>query len=73
MTIFSDLCSIATDDRITFEVATIVDKAIKETEQGKLCLSLIHQYNSGLITFAEFRNSFIEAAFQSNNILERPL
>ena len=67
MTIFSDLCSIATDDRIPFEVATIVDKAIKETEQGKLCLSLISQYNSGLITFAEFRNSFIEAAFQSNN------
>ena len=67
MTIFSDLCSIATDDRITFEVATIVDKAIKETEQGKLCISLIDQYNSGLITFAEFRNSFVEAALQSNN------
>ena len=67
MTIFSDLCSIATDDRIPFEVAAIIDKAIKETEQGKLCLSLIHQYNSGLITFAEFRNSFIAAALQSNN------
>ena len=67
MTIFSDLCSIATDDRITSEVATIVDKAIKETEQGKLCLSLIDQYNSGLITFAEFRNSFVAAALQSNN------
>lgn len=67
MTIFSDLCIIATDDRITFEVATIVDKAIKETEQGKLCISLIHQYNSGLITFAEFRNSFIAAALQSDN------
>ena len=67
MTIFSDLCSIATDDRITSDVATIVDKAIKETDEGKLCLSLIHQYNSGRITFAEFRNSFIAAAFQSNN------
>ena len=67
MTIFSELCSIATDDRIPFEVATIVDKAIKETEQGKLCVSLISQYSSGLITFAEFRNSFIEAALQSNN------
>ena len=67
MTIFSDLCSIATDDRITFEVATIVDKAIKETDQGKLCLSLIHQYNAGRIAFAEFRNSFIAAAFQSDN------
>ena len=66
MTIFSELCSIATDDRITFEVATIVDKAIKETEQGKLCVSLISQYNAGLITFAEFRNSFVEAALQSN-------
>ena len=67
MTIFSDLCSIATDDRITSDVATIVDKAINETEQGKLCVSLIYQYTSGLITFAEFRNSFIAAAFQSDN------
>ena len=67
MTIFSDLCSIATDDSISFEVAAIVDKAIKETEQGKLCISLIYQYNNGLITFAEFRNSFIAAALQSTN------
>ena len=67
MTIFSDLCSIATDDRITFEVATIVDKAIKETNQGKLCVRLIYEYSSGLITLAEFRNSFIAVAFQSDN------
>ena len=65
--LFSDLCSIATDDKITFEVATIVDKAIKETDQGKLCLSLIHQYNSGLITFSEFRNSFIAVASSPKN------
>ena len=65
--LFSELCSIATDDRIPSDVATIVDKAIKETEQGKLCLSLIHQYNSGLITFSEFRNSFIAAASSPKN------
>ena len=62
MTIFSDLCSIAADDKITLEVATIIDKAIKETNRGKLCLSLIYQYNAGLITFAKFRNSFIAVA-----------
>ena len=62
MTIFTDLCSIATNNSITFEVAVAVDTAIKQTEEGKLCESLIKQYNDGLITLAEFRNAFITAA-----------
>lgn len=62
MTIFADLCSIANDNTLTFEVAAAVDNAIKQTEEGKLCESLIKQYTNGLITFAEFRNAFIAAA-----------
>ena len=62
MTIFADLCNIATNDSVTFEVAVTIDKAIKQTEEGKLCESLIKQYNDGLITLAEFRNAFVTAA-----------
>ena len=62
MTIFADLCSIATNNSITVEVAVTLDTAIKQTEEGKLCESLIKQYNDGLITLAEFRNAFIAAA-----------
>ena len=64
MSIFSDLCSIATDNTITFEVAVAVDTAIKQTEEGKQCESLINQYNNGLITLAEFRNAFIAVALK---------
>ena len=64
MTIFTDLCNIATNDTITFEVAVIINKAIKQTEEGKLCESLIKQYNDGLITFTEFRRAFITAALK---------
>jgi len=64
MTIFADLCNIATDNTITFEVAVILDEAIKKTEEGKLCESLIKQYNDGLITFTEFRRAFITAALK---------
>ena len=64
MTIFTDLCSIATDNTITFEVAVILDEAIKKTEEGRLCENLIKQYNDGLITFAEFRKAFIAAALK---------
>ena len=62
MTIFADLCSIATNDSVTFEVAVTIDKAIKQTEEGRMCESLIKQYNEGLITFAEFCKAFIAAA-----------
>lgn len=62
MTIFTDLCNIATNNSITFAEAVILDEAIKRTEEGKLCASLIKQYNEGLITLAEFRNAFITAA-----------
>ena len=61
MTIFTDLCDIATDNTITFDVAVIINKAIKQTEEGRLCESLIEQYNEGLITFAEFYKAFIAA------------
>ena len=61
MTIFTDLCNIATNDTITFEVALTINKAIKQTEEGRLCESLIEQYNEGLITFAEFCKAFIAA------------
>lgn len=64
MTIFADLCNIATNNSVTFEVAVAVDNAIKQTEEGKLCESLIKQYNDGLITLAEFRNAFIAAALK---------
>ena len=64
MTIFADLCSIATNDSVTFEVAVTIDKAIKQTEEGRMCESLIKQYNDGLITLAEFRNAFIAAALK---------
>ena len=62
MTIFADLCNIATNNSVTFEVAVTIDTAIKQTEEGKLCENLIKQYNEGLITLAEFRNAFIAAA-----------
>ena len=62
MTIFTELCRIATENSITFEVAVTIDKAIKQTEEGRLCESLIKQYNEGQITLAEFRNAFITAA-----------
>ena len=62
MTIFADLCSIALDNSTPFEVAVTLDTAIKQTEEGKLCESLIKQYNEGLITLAEFRRAFITAA-----------
>lgn len=62
MTIFADLCSLATNNSVTFEVAVTLDTAIKQTEEGKLCENLIKQYNDGLITLAEFRNAFIAAA-----------
>ena len=62
MTIFTELCNIATNDSTPFEVAVTLDTAIKQTEEGKLCESLIKQYNEGLITLAEFRRSFITAA-----------
>ena len=62
MTIFADLCSIATNNSVTVEVAVTLDTAIKQTEEGKLCENLIKQYNEGLITLAEFRNAFIAAA-----------
>ena len=64
MTIFTDLCNIATNDTITFEVALTINKAIKQTEEGKLCESLIKQYNEGLISLAEFRKAFIAAAWK---------
>ena len=64
MTIFADLCNIATNNNVTFEVAVILDEAIKKTEEGKLCESLIKQYNEGLITFTAFRNAFIAAALK---------
>lgn len=64
MTIFADLCSIATDNTLTFEVAVALDTAIKQTEEGKLCESFIEQYNGGLITFTEFRRAFIAAALK---------
>jgi len=64
MTIFADLCNIATNNSVTFEVAVAVDKAIKQTEEGKMCESLIKQYNDGLITLAEFRNAFIAVALK---------
>lgn len=64
MTIFADLCNIATNNSITFEEAVILDEAIKRTEEGKLCEILIKQYNEGLITLAEFRNAFITAALK---------
>ena len=64
MTIFTDLCNIATNDTITFEEAVILDEAIKKTEEGRLCENLIKQYNDGLITFAEFRKAFIAAALK---------
>ena len=64
MTIFTDLCNIATDNTITFEVAVILDEAIKQTEEGRLCENLIKQYNDGLITLAEFRNAFIAVALK---------
>ena len=62
MSIFTELCRLATNDSITFEVAVTINTAIKQTEEGKLCESLIKQYNDGLITFAEFRNAFVTAA-----------
>ena len=62
MTIFTELCNIATNDSIPFEVAVTLDTAIKQTEEGKLCESLIKQYNDGLITLAEFRNAFVTVA-----------
>ena len=64
MTIFADLCSIATDNTITFEVAVAVDTAIKKTEEGKQCDELIKKYSDGLITLAEFRNAFITVALK---------
>ena len=59
---FHLLCQAATDDDIVFKTAVAIDAAIKSTPQGETCVSLIEQYNQGLITFAEFRNAFIAAA-----------
>ena len=62
MTIFAELCNMSTNDSTPFELAVTLDTAIKQTEEGKLCESLIKQYNEGLITLAEFRNAFVTAA-----------
>ena len=59
---FQLLCQAGTDKDIDFKTAVAIDAAIKSTPQGSACVSLIEQYNDGLITFAEFRNSFITAA-----------
>lgn len=62
MSLFTELCSIATSNGISFKVAVALDAAIEQTEEGKECLSILKQYNDGLLTFAEFRNAFIAAA-----------
>ena len=59
---FQLLCQAGVDDNIDFKTAVAIDAAIKSTTQGETCVSLIEQYHSGLITFAEFRNAFITAA-----------
>ena len=59
---FHLLCQAATDDDIVFKTAVAIDAAIKSTPQGETCISLIEQYNQGLLTFTEFRRSFITAA-----------
>ena len=62
MSLFTELCNIATSDDISFKVAVALNAAIEQTEEGKECLSILKQYNDGLLTFAEFRNAFITAA-----------
>ena len=59
---FQLLCQAGTDDGIDFKTAVAIDAAIKSTPQGETCVSLIEQYNQGLLTFAEFRNAFVTAA-----------
>ena len=59
---FQLLCQAGVDKGIDFKTAVAIDAAIKSTPQGVTCVSLIEQYHSGLITFAEFRNAFVAAA-----------
>ena len=59
---FQLLCQAGVDKGIDFKTAVAIDAAIKSTPQGVTCVSLIGQYHSGLITFAEFRNAFVAAA-----------
>ena len=61
---FQLLCQAGTDKDIDFKAAVAIDAAIKSTPQGETCVSLIEQYHSGLITFAEFRNAFVAAALK---------
>ena len=66
MSLFTDLCNIATSADISFKVAVALNAAIEQTEEGKECLRILKQYNDGLLSLAEFSNAFIAAALSKS-------
>ena len=64
MALFHNLCSLSLQCE-SFSDAEIVHKALSETKQYKDAIEVIKQYNSGMITFPEFRMSFIEIVINS--------